>query len=94
MNVTRQCGIKTHLDNVPYHDPRAFHCRDTIWCQYNVLIFSCNSGSFETKVTGKQCFDCMKTSEGYDDCGNFDSATPKCNVVNETVACITSIATV
>merc|ERR1719400_1494440 len=54
----------------------------------------CNSGSFETKLTGKQCFDCMKTSEGYDDCGNFDSATPKCNVVNETVACITSIATV
>jgi len=55
----------------------------------------CNSGTFESpKVTGKQCYDCMRSTDGFDDCGNFSSSTPKCNVVNETISCITSVATV
>merc|ERR1712241_385967 len=87
INICTENGCKnTTIDEEPM---------EVCCCDGNL----CNSGSFKTtKVTGKQCYECGKYSNGVlgetDNCGNFDSDTPKCNLLNETVSCIISVATV
>ena len=79
---------KSAWDDTKYSLWNSVLSSHVFWSRAFHLIYS------KSSVAGKQCYDCMRSSDGEDECGNFDSSTPKCNMVTETVSCVTTVATV